>query len=137
VLYALLSIWLLAAQTASPGTLKDNGDGTVTDQGTILMWQQRDDGVKRTWSEAKTYCEELALAANSDWRLPDIKELASIISWKQKPAINNKIFSRTRSDTYWSSTSNYNRKFARAVDFDSGSTRLVYKTSNYYVRCVR
>lgn len=59
------------------GNFVDNGDGTVTDEITGLMWQKADGG-EMTWEDALTYCENLNLAGYSDWRLPTIKELASL-----------------------------------------------------------
>lgn len=49
---------------------KDNGNGTVTDATTGLMWQQKDDGKTRNWEAAKAYCESLTLSGHSDWRAP-------------------------------------------------------------------
>jgi len=57
---------------------KDNGDGTVTDQITGLMWQKTPDFVKRTQDEAEEYAKKLKLAGHDDWRLPTIKVLFSI-----------------------------------------------------------
>lgn len=56
----------------------DNGDGTVTDNVTGLMWQQ-DPGEKTTWEEAAENLETFKLAGYDDWRLPTIKELYSLI----------------------------------------------------------
>ncbi|MBF0103616.1 MAG: DUF1566 domain-containing protein, partial [Desulfobacterales bacterium] len=53
----------------------DNGDGTVTDTQTWLMWQKSDDGVTRTWNEAMAYADNLTFAGYSDWRAPSIDEL--------------------------------------------------------------
>lgn len=58
----------------------DNGDGTVTDNVTRLMWQQ-DPGDKMTWSEAVSLLEGFELAGYTDWRLPTIKELYSLIDF--------------------------------------------------------
>lgn len=60
---------------------QDNGDGTVTDLSTGLMWQQADDGTERNWEEALYYAENLTLAGNDDWRLPDAHELQSIVDY--------------------------------------------------------
>ena len=51
----------------------DNGDGTVTDHKTQLMWSKNGNlpGAK-SWQDAKSYCEDLKLAGHGDWRLPDI-----------------------------------------------------------------
>jgi hypothetical protein len=56
----------------------DNGDGTVTDLNTGLIWQKKP-GVKVTYEEATAGAETLNLAGYDDWRLPTIKELYSLI----------------------------------------------------------
>jgi hypothetical protein len=68
--------------------LVDNGDGTITDRATGLMWSQDDSGSGMTWEEALAWVEEQN-AANylgySDWRLPDAKELQSIVDYGRSP----------------------------------------------------
>ncbi len=61
----------------------DNGDGTVCDQNTGLMWQQTPPIEGMTWYEAKEYCENLEFGGYSDWRLPTLKELFSISNFEQ------------------------------------------------------
>lgn len=63
----------------------DNGDGTISDLATGLMWQQYDDGNSRDWKTALSYSEGLSLAGHSDWRLPNIKELHSIVDYTRSP----------------------------------------------------
>lgn len=63
----------------------DNGDGTVTDKATGLMWQKADDGTARDWENALSYAENLTLANYSDWRLPNAKELQSIVDYSRCP----------------------------------------------------
>ncbi len=60
---------------------KDNGDGTITDLNTGLIWQKTPDFVKRNWTEAKEYADTLELAGYTDWRMPTIKELYSLIDF--------------------------------------------------------
>jgi len=67
-------------QCGSLGKFIDNGDGTVTDTGTGLMWQQRGPGAY-TWQEALSNCENLSLAGYDDWRLPNIHELQSLVDY--------------------------------------------------------
>jgi len=67
----------------------DNEDGTVTDNATGLMWQKADDGNYRDWEDALHYAENLALASYSDWRLPNAKELQSIVDYTRCPDITN------------------------------------------------
>ncbi|MCB2224962.1 MAG: DUF1566 domain-containing protein [Actinobacteria bacterium] len=63
----------------------DNGDGTVSDLATGLMWQQGDSGAGMEWAEALEYCEALDTAGYDDWRLPDAKELQSIVDYGRGP----------------------------------------------------
>lgn len=63
----------------------DNGDGTVSDLATGLMWQQADDGQGRDWEHALAYAEDLQLAGYDDWRLPNAKELQSIVDYSRSP----------------------------------------------------
>ena len=61
-----------------PPRLQDNGDGTVSDLTTGLMWQQ-DPGDKMTYDEAVAAVASFDLAGHTDWRLPTIKELYSLM----------------------------------------------------------
>ena len=65
--------------------LINNSDGTVTDLATGLMWQQADDGEGRDWENALSYAEQLELAGHSDWRLPNAKELQSLVDYSRSP----------------------------------------------------
>ena len=56
----------------------DNGDGTVTDNVTGLMWQQVPVSETFSWEEAQEYCESLELGGYDDWRAPTVKELFAI-----------------------------------------------------------
>ncbi len=67
---------------------QDNGDGTITDLATGLMWSQDYSG-KMTWSEAQAAAEALTLAGHTDWRLPTITELYSLIDFSgSEPPVN-------------------------------------------------
>ncbi len=61
----------------------DNGDGTVTDMATGLMWQQSDSRKGLNWEEALQYAQRLDLASFDDWRLPNAKELNSIVDYSR------------------------------------------------------
>lgn len=63
----------------------DNGDGTVTDRATGLMWEQGDSGRGMDWKDALAYAEKLTLAGHDDWRLPNAKELQSIVDYTRSP----------------------------------------------------
>jgi hypothetical protein len=85
---------------------RDNHDGTVSDQATGLNWQQADDGTTRDWPEALRYCATLNLGGKQNWRLPNVKELQSIVDYSRNdPAIDSTVFTQTdRNGWYWSST---------------------------------
>jgi hypothetical protein len=59
----------------------DNKDSTVTDVATGLMWQQHDSGRGMDWKTALRYAQNLTLAGHTDWRLPTVKELQSIVDY--------------------------------------------------------
>jgi len=63
----------------------DNGDGTITDNATGLMWMQDDNGEGVLWQESLSYAEGMEYAGYSDWRMPDAKELQSIVDYTRSP----------------------------------------------------
>jgi len=69
----------------------DNGDGTVTDRATGLMWMKVDSGIlkkgKMDWEQALEWAENLEYAGYSDWRLPNAKELQSIVDYSRCPDV--------------------------------------------------
>ena len=69
-----------ANYTGNQCSYTDNGDGTVTDNVTGLMWQQ-DPGDKLDWETAATTLDDFDLAGYDDWRLPTIKELYSLVQF--------------------------------------------------------
>lgn len=90
-------------------TYTDNGDSTVTDNNTELMWQQVPISDKLSWEDAKEYCENLVFAGYDDWRLPNIKELFSLNDFgKGWPYIDTEYFFLAsgevdKSEQFWSS----------------------------------
>ncbi len=63
----------------------ESDDGTVTDQATGLMWEQDDSGTGIIWEDALARCEDSSLAGFDDWRLPNAKELHSIVDTSRSP----------------------------------------------------
>jgi len=122
---------------------RDNGNGTVSDLNTGLMWQQGDsqnDNKAYVWQAAVDYCSALNLAGYGDWRLPSVGELTSLTYiGRVNPAINTDYFPDCRSGNYWSSsTYAYSPNYAWYVNFTSGYVGWDYKTaSSLLVRCVR
>lgn len=67
----------------------DNGDGTITDNATGLMWMKNDDGEGMVWEDALSYADTSEFANHSDWRLPNVKELQSIVDYSRSPSTSN------------------------------------------------
>ena len=61
-------------------SLSDGGE-TVTDHKTGLIWQRTDDGQARDWDAAIQYCADLGLVGKTDWRLPSIDQLLTILDY--------------------------------------------------------
>ncbi len=123
----------------------DNGDGTVTASfnGKRLMWAQESTAEVKNWEEALNYCEELTLAGYSDWRMPNVKELRTLVDhWQSQPAIDNAYFPDTPSGIYWSSTTYVRDSDAAwAVSFINGNSMggndKTYDYHRCYTRAVR
>ncbi|WP_375748567.1 DUF1566 domain-containing protein [Vibrio sp. HN007] len=64
---------------------QDNRNGTITDKATGLTWQQSDSEISMDWPTALSYCENLDLVGNTSWRLPNAKELQSIVDYSKSP----------------------------------------------------
>ena len=129
-----------AGPSGSLDHLTLNEDGTVTDTSTGLTWQQTGpESSQKTWEEALAYAEGLVFAGYDDWRLPNARELQSIVDYsKNDPAIDTNYFPNCRSPYYWSSSPYaYASSFAWDVNFSYGYVHLPIKTSHHYVRCVR
>ncbi len=79
-----------AQSTGNTPSYTDNGDGTITDNVTGLIWQQSPDTNgdgsitaidKKSYANAVTYCQNLSYAGYTDWQLPTIKQLYSLIDF--------------------------------------------------------
>jgi len=96
----------------------DSGDGTVTDSATGLIWAQADSGTGMNWEDALAQAEGSTLGGYDDWRLPNVKELQSLVDYTRSPdttgsAAIDPVFSATQITNlagqtdygfYWSGT---------------------------------
>lgn len=133
-----------------------HGDGTATDTTTDLMWMRCSLG--QTWSSSESSCstgsietyswrtalaaaEGSEFASYTDWRLPNIKELASLVEQAcTTPAINATIFPDIDSGKTWSSTTHLDetdRNDAYTQRSSDGLRAYYYKGLSFYVRLVR
>ncbi|MBV5309872.1 DUF1566 domain-containing protein, partial [Chromatium okenii] len=131
-------------------TFVDNGDGTVTQSNTGLMWAKCAKGLTGTdcgtgtaitedWATVLTVASDTTLAGYDDWRLPNAKELQSLVDYGQtSPSINFSYFPNTPSNHFWSSsTLAQNASFALGLYFGYGANLNSGKNSLYHVRFVR
>jgi hypothetical protein len=110
---------------------------TVTDTRTGLMWRRTTDS-QRTWTDALNHCDDMTTAGYEDWRLPTVKELASIATLdRYNPAIDTSVFPDTVSSNYWSSSTSVLPDSAWSVDFNGGYGSDDHKSYGRYVRAVR
>lgn len=116
--------YLLVRGNTSYGqnSFTSNDDGTITDAATGLMWMQDDSQAGMNWKDALGYAETFEFAGHSDWRLPDAKELQSIVDYTRSPqssssAAIDPLFNCTQITNeageadypfYWSSTTHAN-----------------------------
>jgi hypothetical protein len=142
------------------GAYSENGDGTVTDTRTGLMWKRCAEG--ETWNAgtctgtASMFPWEGALgqaatthfAGHSDWRLPNVKELRTLVEeCRRGPAINSTIFPETPSSFFWSSTPGIyvwdgnpwvqHQIISWGISFDDGRTNFAQRDYASSARLVR
>ena len=114
------------------------GSKTVIDQATDLEWQKNDNVTLHTWQSALGYCETLSFDTKTDWRLPNIRELKSLVDYSRYyPAIDPLV--PCQSSSYWSATSVEDDAHTGAwsVFFGNGDDIWSAKTKAYHIRCVR
>ncbi|MCU0644109.1 MAG: DUF1566 domain-containing protein [bacterium] len=70
----------------------DNGNGTITDQATGLIWQKDDSQTGLDWEDALAWVQQKNVEkylGYNDWRLPNVKDLQSIVDYTRSPSVNN------------------------------------------------
>ena len=111
----------------------DNHDGTVTDAKSGLIWQQDTAPGVYTWEQALAYCENLTLAGNSNWRLPNRNELQTLVDYSRDPVIDLTYFPNTYTTgygCYWSSTTSASSPdCAWYVYFADGTESIIDKSA--------
>jgi len=119
------------------GRFVDNGDFTVTDNCTGLMWLQAGVGFA-SWHHAIDFCENLSLAGHMDWRLPNALELLSVVDYGRHHPCIAPIF-QCDGGTYWSATVDAHHPVAGAwvVDFTSGGSGFIDIGVSCSIRAVR
>ena len=113
----------------------------VTDNLTGLMWVREPERITLTWEDALTYANKLTLCGYSDWRLPNRKELRSLINYGEANTatwLNAQGFSNVQPNWYWSSTTSASyTDGAWVVDMWGGYVEFDPKVNKYLVWPVR
>jgi hypothetical protein len=137
--------------TAQTEEFVDNTDGTATDVSLGLIWMRcslgqtwinetcSGDASEFTWQQALQAAHGYEYAQQLGWRLPNMKELASLTERScVRPAINELFFPNTSSDDYWTSTpSAVDPKRAWVIAFFNSSNSLKDKSLFVFTRLVR
>ena len=135
----IILIMLGLSSILSADFTRDANNEIVTDNITGLEWQDNTIPSRINWQSAIDQCENLSLGEHEDWRLPNVKELSSLVEdTKYSPSIND-IFENTESNGYWTSTTrSTNTNLAWVVYFSDGKQNgRSYKVHTGSIRCVR
>jgi hypothetical protein len=136
----------IEAGAPNPESYTNNGDGTVTDNVTHLMWQQTplgaDGGAYPAFvsGDAPAYCTGLTLAGHSDWRLPSVIELVSIVDYSapNDTPLVNAVFAGTPLNWFWTADADLGAGTVWAVHFQYGYAQYPSIPNDPFpVRCVR
>lgn len=117
-------------------TVSGTGEKVVEDSVNNLIWT-KSFGDYSTWKDALAYCKNLEYAGLTEWRLPNINELKTLINYSKssKPASD---FEGMESTSFWSSTSySGDATNAWAVDMTYGTTLTQSKDNEFKVICVK
>lgn len=129
---------LMLLSSAQAKFIRDDTKDVVLDTTTNLMFQDDATPSIMNWTSAVSYCENINLGTYSDWRLPNISELNSMLDFSTYNPAVDKVFKNIVLNHYWSSTT---RKaditYALDVNFISAAHHNELKTDSIYVRCVR
>ncbi len=137
LLVLLLSFSLLNALTLK----RDRSNNTVIDMTNKLMWMDGIDNVKLMLDhhEAEDYCEELAYAGYTNWRLPHIDEFKLIVDKKNTKNYISRKFRYQQKAGYWAETAHFRTFwfYADYMFFISGTPYYDSRHKKKFVRCVR
>jgi hypothetical protein len=134
----------------APDSRYTNSNGTVMDTKTGLVWKQCSEGqsgiacttgtyTAQTWQQALSTAANSTFAGFNDWRLPNVKELRSLVETGcARPSINTTLFPNTPAVIFWSSTTYApSASVALYVGFGIGNVSGNFKSAFNGVRLVR
>jgi len=112
----------VSAEYAAADRFVNNGNGTVTDTQTGLMWADKDNGREINWYNAKSYCDEYSGGGKSGWRMPTIDELQQLYN----SGAYGSAIKRTGYGFIWSSETSGSR--AAYFSFYDGNRRWAFQS---------
>lgn len=127
----LLGLSFLASLNAADVTL---------DSGTSLLWQDNKTVKNKVFThvQAQKFCEGLILGEYSDFRLPTIRELHTIVDYRNYDPVILKGFMNPKSDDFWSSTPyKYRKSDFWIIDFKKGISEITSGRNYKSLRCVQ
>ena len=113
-----------------------NGDGTVTDTKTGLMWAASDNGADIDFDDAESYCKSFVAGVFSDWRLPDIEELKALFEPQAKNAAGLGITGKIRLSSCCPWSSYDSTGVSSLLDFRTGKEIWSYKGDKELLRAL-
>ena len=130
---------------SNPRFTVDGTGNCITDNLTGLMWVRNPDAIIRTWQQALEFANSLALCGSTDWRLPNVNELDSLVNLgaaNQAAFLNGQGFGGVQADSYWSSSiwagfGSSSAPLAWAVTMASGGMGPIDRSLSRYVLPVR
>lgn len=140
----------VSGNTTSAFSFQDNGNGTITDSNTGLLWSKCSMGKSNAActtgvlfvgnrNSAFTNCNALVLAGRSDWRLPNANELLSIVDYTGagNPTIRTATFPNFPANSFWTSTTDITALTdSIIINFGGGSVTSLAKTMGASAICV-
>jgi Protein of unknown function (DUF1566) len=145
-----------AASSLPSARFHDNGDGTVTDVESKLMWMrcaggqqwqgQRCVGAADAygWADAQQHADKVSrdgAAFFNDWRVPALRELATITDRGcENPRTNLAVFPDTPAGPFWSSTARPGENAGErvlALSFGAEGVMFARKDERFHLRLVR
>ena len=116
-----------------------NTDNTVTDTKTGLMWQRQISSSPQPWEYALENCENTTDSGHTDWRLPTLIELQSIVNYNRISAlpIDPINFPDLPSENFWTSTPSQQLGFIYNINFNDGTSQTQEAQTELYYRAVR
>ena len=117
-----------------------NAQNVTLDTGTSLLWQDNADVKSKrfTYKEAQAYCSNLVLDKYSDFQIPTINELQSIVDYRNHNPVILKGFLKPAAEDFWTSTPYvYSKGSMWTIDFKKGSREPAGERYSKHLRCVQ